>query len=306
MAFAKEKGAKVIGFSGFEGGKMKEMSDVCITVPINSEPFGTPLVESFHPVLHHLICLALKKKISEINMVKKTGELRVKIFADGANKQAMLEFNQNPLVKGFTTNPSLMKEAGVVDYQVFAKEILEAIKDKPISLEVFSDDFAEMARQARIINGLGENIYVKIPITNTKAESSFELIKELSRQGIKINVTAILDLDQVKHIAPAFNPGTPGIISVFAGRIADTGRNPVPIMKAAKEFLSPFKNLELLWASPRQVFDIFQAEEANCDIITVLPDFLRKLERIGKGLKDYSLETVKMFYDDARKQEYKL
>ncbi len=306
MAFARENGAKIIGFSGFEGGKMKEMSDVCITVPINSEPLGTPLVESLHPALHHLICLALRKRISEINMVKKIEELKVKIFADGADKQAMLEFNRNPLIKGFTTNPSLMKEAGVVDYQAFAKEILATIKEKPVSLEVFSDDFAEMARQAKIINGLGENIYVKIPISNTKGESSFNLIKELSGQGIKINVTAILDLDQVKHIAPAFSPAAPGIISVFAGRIADTGRDPVPIMKAAKEFLNAFKNLELLWASPRQVFDIFQAEEANCDIITVLPGFLGKLDRIGKGLKDYSLETVKMFYDDARNQEYKL
>ncbi|MFH1423783.1 MAG: transaldolase [Candidatus Nealsonbacteria bacterium] len=239
-------------------------------------------------------------------MVKKIEELKVKIFADGANKQTMLEFNRNSLVKGFTTNPSLMKEAGVVDYQVFAKEILQEIKDKPVSLEVFSDDFSEMARQARIINGLGKNIYVKIPVSNTRGESSFDLIKELSGQGIKINVTAIFDLDQVKHIAPAFSPNTPGIVSVFAGRIADTGCDPMPIMKASKEFLSAFKNLELLWASPRQVFDIFQADEAGCDIITVLPDFLRKLDRIGKGLKDYSLETVKMFYDAARNQEYKL
>ena len=306
MAFAKENGAKIIGFSGFEGGKMKEMSDICITVPINSEPLGTPLVESLHPVLHHLICISLRKKISEMGMVKKIGELRIKIFADGADKQAMLEFNRNPLIKGFTTNPSLMKEAGVVDYQAFAKEILQEIKDKPVSLEVFSDDFSEMSRQAKIIHGLGKNIYVKIPISNTKGESSFDLIKELSGQGIKINVTAILDLDQVKHIAPAFSGATPGIISVFAGRIADTGRDPVPIMKATKEFLNAFKNLELLWASPRQVFDIFQAEQAQCDIITVLPGFLMKLDRIGKDLKNYSLETVKMFYNDAQSQEYKL
>jgi transaldolase len=239
-------------------------------------------------------------------MVKKIEELKIKIFADGADKQAMLEFNKNSLIKGFTTNPSLMKEAGVVDYQSFTKEVLKEIKDKPISFEVFSDDFSEMERQAKIISAFGKNVYVKIPIFNTKAESSFDLIKKLSDQGIKINVTAILDLDQIKHIAPAFSSKTPGIVSVFAGRIADTGRNPLPIMKRAKGFLKGFKNLELLWASPRQLFDIFQAEESNCDIITVLPGFLKKLDRIGKGLKEYSLETVKMFYEDAQKEKYKL
>lgn len=239
-------------------------------------------------------------------MVKKIEELKVKIFADGADKQSMLKFNQDPLVKGFTTNPSLMREAGVTDYQTFAKEILNDINEKPVSLEVFADDFDEMERQAKIISSWGKNIYVKIPITNTRAESSFDLIKKLSAQGIKINVTAILDIEQVKHIASAFFPATPSIVSVFAGRIADTGRDPVPLMKEAKEFLRGFKNLELLWASPRQIFDIFQSEEAGCDIITVLPGFLQKLDRIGKDLKDYSLETVKMFYDDAQNKEYKL
>lgn len=305
MKFAKEKGARVIGLSGFDGGAMKNMADKCLTVPINAEPLGTPLVESFHVVLHHLICLGLKKKIEAINH-KRIDELKIKIFADGADKQSMIEFNKNNLIKGFTTNPSLMKEAGVADYRTFGKEILENIRNKPVSLEVFSDDFSEMEEQAKILNALGDNVYVKIPITNTKNESSFDLIKKLSNQGIKINVTAVLDIDQVKHIAPAFSSNTPGIISVFAGRIADTGRDPLPVMKEAKIFLNRFNNLELLWASPRQVFDIFLAEEANCDIITVLPGFLKKLDRIGKELKDYSLETVKMFYDDAQNKEYKL
>ena len=239
-------------------------------------------------------------------MVKKIEELKVKIFADGADPKAMAEFNRNPLVKGFTTNPSLMKESGVMNYTAFAKEILNEIKEKPVSFEVFGDDFNEMERQAKIISSWGNNVYVKIPISNTKGESPFDLIKKISAQGIKINLTAILDIDQVKHIAPAFYPGTPAIISVFAGRISDTGRNPVPIMKETKEFLRDFKNLELLWASPRQVFDIFQAEEANSDIITVLPGFLNKLDRIGKDLKEYSLETVKMFYEDAKNKGYKL
>ena len=239
-------------------------------------------------------------------MVKKIEELRIKIFADGADQKAMVEFNKNPLVKGFTTNPSLMKESGVMNYTEFAKGILNEIKEKPVSFEVFGDDFNEMERQAKIISSWGGNVYVKIPISNTKGKLPFDLIKKLSARGIKINLTAILDFDQVRHIAPAFHPETPAIIPVFAGRIADTGRNPVPIMKDAKEFLSNFKNLELLWASPRQVFDIFQAEEANSDIITVLPGFLGKLDRIGKNLKEYSLETVKMFYEDAKNKGYQL
>jgi transaldolase len=239
-------------------------------------------------------------------MTPKIEELKVKIFADGADIKAMAEFNRNPLVKGFTTNPSLMKESGVMNYTAFAKEILNEIKEKPVSFEVFGDDFNEMERQAKIISSWGNNVYVKIPVSNTKGESPFNLIKKISAQGIKINLTAVLDPDQVRHIAPAFYQGTPAIISVFAGRIADTGRNPVPIMKETKDFLRDFKNLELLWASPRQVFDIFQAEEANSDIITVLPGFLSKLDRIGKDLKGYSLETVKMFYEDAKNKGYEL
>lgn len=239
-------------------------------------------------------------------MVKKIEELRIKIFADGADKGSILELYKKPFIKGFTTNPTLMRKAGVSDYQGFAKEILGIIHDRPISFEVFSDDFAEMERQAKLIASWGNNAYVKIPITNTKGQSSFELIKKLSTEGVKVNCTAILDLEQVKEIAPAFCKTTPGIISVFAGRVADTGRDPMPLMREAKEFLRDFKNIELLWASSRELLNIFQAEEVNCDIITVTPDILKKIEKIGKDLKEFSLETVKMFYNDAQEAGYKL
>lgn len=239
-------------------------------------------------------------------MSKKFEDLKIKIFADGADKASISEFFQKPFIKGFTTNPTLIRKAGVTDYQIFAKELLNLIKDKPISFEVLSDEFPEMERQARLVASWGDNVYIKIPITNTKGESSFDLIKKLSEAGIKVNCTALLDLDQVKEIAPAFSKNTPGIISIFAGRIADTGRDPKPIMKEAKEYLNKFKNIELLWASSRELLNIFQAEEANCDIITVTPAILKKIERIDEDLKKFSLETVKMFYNDAQKASYQL
>lgn len=239
-------------------------------------------------------------------MAKKIKDLRIKIFADGAEKQSMLELNQLPYIKGFTTNPTLMRKAGITDYAGFAKDILSVIKDKPVSFEVFSDDFKEMERQAKIIASWADNVYVKIPITNTKKESSFDLVQKLSEEGIKLNITAILAQSQVENIRQALSPKTSAIISVFAGRIADTGRDPVPIMKQIKEFLSPFKNLELLWASPRELLNIFQADAIGCDIITVAPDILKKLEKVGFDLEEFSLETVKMFYEDGQKVGYSL
>ncbi len=239
-------------------------------------------------------------------MIKKIKDLRVKIFGDGADKDSMLELNQLPFIKGFTTNPTLMRKAGITDYASFAKEILSEIKEKPVSFEVFSDDFGEMERQARIIASWADNVYVKIPITNTKKESSFELVKKLAAERIKLNVTAILTVPQVSHIKNAFPQNVPAIISVFAGRIADTGHNPLPIMKEAKAVLATHPNLELLWASPRQLLDIYNADEAGCEIITVTHDILKKLDKIGYDHHEYSLDTVKMFYEDGQKAGYTL
>jgi transaldolase len=237
---------------------------------------------------------------------KKIEEMRIKIFADGAEKVSIVELAAKPFIKGFTTNPTLMRKAGVTDYVSFAKDILTVIKDKPISFEVFSDDFSEMERQARIIASWGENVYVKIPITNTKKESSFDLIKKLAADKIKMNITAILTVAQIEHILPALSPDVPAVISVFAGRIADTGVDPVPLMTAAKELLKATPNYELLWASPRELYNIYQAEEVGAEIITVTPDVLKKAEKIGYDLTELSLDTVKMFYDDGQKVGYTL
>lgn len=239
-------------------------------------------------------------------MVKKVEDLRIKIFADGAEKASMVELYKLPLIKGFTTNPTLMCKAGVTDYIAFAKDILSAIKDKPVSFEVFSDDFGEMERQAKIIASWAPNVYVKIPITNTKRVSSFDLVKKLAHDGIKVNVTAMLTVDQTTNIKNAFPKDMPGIISIFAGRIADTGVDPLPVMKEAKAVLSSHPKLELLWASPRQLLDIYRAEEAGADIITVTPEILKKLEKVGYDHDELSLETVKMFHDDGQKANYTL
>ncbi len=238
--------------------------------------------------------------------MKALSTLQVKIFADGADKAGMLEMSRNPLIKGFTTNPTLMRKAGVTDYQAFALDILRAIPDRPISLEVFSDDFAEMERQARKIAAWGENVYVKIPVTTTLGESSAGLVYDLAQAGVKLNVTALLTLDQVRKVSAALAGGPPAYVSVFAGRVADTGRDPVPLMAAAVELLRPYPNLELIWASPRELLNIFQAGEIGCHIITATNDILKKLELVGKDLHEYSLDTVKMFREDALKANYSL
>ncbi|MCS7314421.1 MAG: transaldolase [Bryobacterales bacterium] len=233
-------------------------------------------------------------------------ELKVKLFADGAERTRMLELARDPRIRGFTTNPSLMRRAGVTDYERFAREILAAIPDRPISLEVFADDFTEMERQARKIASWGENVYVKIPITNTRRESSCDLIRRLSQSGVRVNVTAILTLRQVREVTAALAGGAPAVVSVFAGRIADTGRDPVPLMAAAAELAHALPGVELLWASVREVYNIVQAELAGCDIITVTPDVLAKLELWGKDLEEYSLETVKVFHEDALRSGYRI
>jgi transaldolase len=232
---------------------------------------------------------------------------RIKIFADGASLPALLELAQSPSISGFTTNPTLMRKAGVTDYRAFAREALAHIKDKPISFEVFADDFPEMNRQAREIATWASNVYVKIPITNTKRESSIGLIRELSSDGVKVNVTAICTLPQVQETAQALKGGAPSVVSVFAGRIADTGRDPVPLMKSALDACTSADPLiELLWASPRELLNLVQADQVGCHIITVTHDLLKKLDLIGKDLADFSLDTVKMFHRDAADAGYRL
>lgn len=225
--------------------------------------------------------------------------LRVKLYADGAELGPMVALARNPLVQGFTTNPTLMRKAGISDYTAFARDVVSAIPDRPISFEVFSDEFDEMERQAGIITGWGRHVYVKIPVTNTRGDSSRTLVKRLSHSGVQVNVTAILTLDQVREVCESVAGGAPAVVSVFAGRIADTGRDPVPLMAAARELTQGVANVELLWASCRELLNVFQADAAGCDIITVTNDVLGKLDVIGRDLDRYSLETVQMFRADA-------
>ena len=236
----------------------------------------------------------------------KLADLKVKIFADGADRGGMLELYRNPVIKGFTTNPTLMRAAGITNYEAFARDILAAIPDRPISLEVFSDEFAEMDAQARRIASWGENVYVKIPVTNTQGESSIPLIRGLARAGVKQNVTALMTVAQVRDVAAALAAGPPACVSVFAGRVADTGRDPVPIMAAAVQHLAMYPHVELIWASPRELLNIFHADSVGCHIITVTHDILKKLSLIGRDLKDYSLDTVKMFHSDAAQAGFTL
>jgi transaldolase len=238
--------------------------------------------------------------------MKEVKDLKVKIFADGADKVGMLEMYGKSYIKGLTTNPTLMKKAGIADYRAFCKDILMHIKDKPLSFEVFSDDFAEMERQAMEIASWGENVYVKIPVTNTKQETCYALVKKLGAQKVKMNVTAIMTLTQVRDVVAALNPTIASYVSVFAGRIADTGRDPVPMMAAAVEMLKMAPAAELIWASPRELLNIFQADAIGCQVITVTNDILKKLSLVGYELEKYSLDTVKMFYADATSAGYKL
>jgi transaldolase len=228
------------------------------------------------------------------------------IFADGADKNGMLEMYNLPYIRGFTTNPTLMRKAGIKDYRAFAKEMLGLIPDRPISFEVFSDDFREMERQAMEIAGWGANVYVKIPITNTKGEPAYDLAGRLSHAGVKLNITAIMTLDQVRGVLVKLSPKTSSYISIFAGRIADTGRDPVALMAAAVELLKIVPSSELIWASPRELLNIFHAEAVGCHIITVTNDILKKLAFVDYDLLQYSLDTVKMFYEDATSAGFSL
>jgi len=233
-------------------------------------------------------------------------ELHVKIFADGADLDRIAELTCNPLIKGFTTNPTLMRAAGVVDYEPFARRVLERTGDRPISFEVFADDFADMERQARQISAWGPSIYVKIPISNTSGASSERLLRRLAAQGVRVNVTALLTVDQVRLAADCLAGGPHSFVSVFAGRIADTGRDPIPPMREALDALAPHSHLELIWASPREVLNVVQADDIGCDVITVTHDLLKKLPTLGRDLTELSLDTVRMFHRDASAAGYTL
>jgi len=232
--------------------------------------------------------------------------LKVKLFADGADLSGIEEMYANPLIKGFTTNPTLMRKAGVKDYKSFAMEVLKVVSDRPISFEVFADEFNEMEQQALEIASWGSNVNVKIPVMNTRGEFSGPLVERLSNAGVKLNVTAVMTPEQVSRIVDCLSESTPAIISVFAGRIADTGRDPVPLMTRAVEIMKARPNAELIWASPRELLNIFQADSVGCHIITATNDILKKLSSVGKDLEKFSLETVEMFYCDAQASQYKI
>jgi transaldolase len=227
------------------------------------------------------------------------GQLRIKIFADGADKAGMLEMYRNPLIAGFTTNPTLMRKAGITDFESFARDILSEIPDRPISFEVFSDDFDEMERQARLIASWGNNVYVKIPVTDTNGTNAAPLVKKLASEGIKLNVTALLTVEQVRVVVAALAGGAPSYVSLFAGRIADAGVDPIPLARQSLEIVAPHKQLELIWASPREILNIVQADALGVHVITVTNDLLAKLPSLGKDLTQFSLETVQMFHRDA-------
>jgi len=237
-------------------------------------------------------------------MKKVMDGLGIKVFTDGANVAQMIELASDPLVQGFTTNPTLMRQAGVVDYATFVKELTSVITEHPISFEVISDDFAEMERQALCLREFGDNVFVKIPITDTSGASAARLMTRLADAGVSVNATALMTLDQVRIATDALGDGPAAVISVFAGRIADAGIDPVPLMREAKSIISSNPNLELLWASPREVLNVVQADQIGCDIITVTPDLLKKLATLGRDLADFSLATVRMFRDDAVAAQY--
>ena len=242
--------------------------------------------------------------VSELTVTPISG-WKVKIFGDGADKDTILDLYHQPHIKGFTTNPTLMRKAGLTDYEAFAHDVLKTVQDRPISFEVFADDFREMERQARKIATWGKNVYVKIPVTNTKREPSLDLIAKLAPE-VQLNITAMLTLDQIRDVCAALAGGKPACVSLFAGRVADTGRDPVPLMSAAVEIVRMYPNVELIWASPRELLNIFQADAIGCHIITVTNDILQKLGLVGKDLHEYSLDTVKMFHQDAVKSGFTL
>jgi transaldolase len=244
--------------------------------------------------------------MKELHPVTDANDLRIKIFGDGADRESIAKLCADPLIKGFTTNPTLMRKAGVEDYETFAREILEIVRDRPISFEVFSDDFGEMEEQALQISSWAENVYVKVPVTNTSGEPAAGVVGRLADQGVKVNVTALTTPAQVKEVVQWVAGGPPCYVSVFAGRIADSGRDPLPLMTESLEHASAHPNVELIWASPRELLNIVQADAIGCHIITVTDDLLEKIGTLGRDLEEFSLATVKMFYEDGQAARYSL
>jgi transaldolase len=250
--------------------------------------------------------VADRTEVASRRLPRTEDALRIDVYADGADLEEMLQAYRAGVVRGFTTNPTLMRKAGVGDYEAFAKSVLVEIRDLPISFEVFADDFTEMERQALVISGWGKNVFVKIPITNTKGESSVALVQNLVAAGVKLNITAIMTEPQVTAVAEVLSPSVPAIVSVFAGRIADTGRDPAPMMRRSARFISGNPNARLLWASPREVLNVYQAQACGCHIVTVSKALLEKLPMRGMNLKELSRETVRMFYSDAQAAGYSI
>ena len=246
------------------------------------------------------------QKTLKNNSMKNLADFRIKIFADGANLSDMTTLYKNPMIKGFTTNPSLMRKEGIEDYEEFALKVLDIITDRPVSFEVFADDLKGMIEQARIIGSWGSNVYVKIPVTNTKGEFTGPIVKELSSSGVQLNITAVFTTEQVKKITDNLSKDTPAMVSVFAGRIADAGFDPLPVMSEVMDILKDYPNIELIWASPRELYNVVQADNIGCHIITATNNILKKLPTLGKNLDQFSLETVQMFYDDAQKASYSI
>jgi transaldolase len=327
VKYAKECRASVVGVLGRDGGYTAKVADAFVIVPTIDDSAVTAHTESFQAVIWHLLVShpeiqrnptkweSVRNSIllpsganpeESLQISPQARALNVKIFADGADKAGMLQMNMHPMIAGFTTNPTLMRKAGVEDYRRFAQDILTVIKDKPISFEVFTDDLDAMETQAREIASWGRNVVVKIPVTNTKGDSTVKVISDLSRAGVRVNVTAMMTPAQVQAVVPALQGGPPAFVSVFAGRIADSGRDPVPIMKEIVEFLKASPNIQLIWASPREVLNVVQANAIGCHIITATNDLIKKISLFGKDLDQFSLETVKMFYDDARTAGYSL
>ena len=297
MQYAKQIGANIFSIVSRDGGIAKQLSQCCVLVPVIANDTITPHAEEWQGIIWHLLVSCVQQS---------TDKLSVRIFSDGADLSEMKKMLDRG-IGGFTTNPTLMSKAGITDYFGFAKDALSIVGDKPISFEVFADDFGEMYEQAMKIAALGDNVFVKIPITNTKGQSSVDLIRDLDFKRVKLNVTAIFTPAQVKGVIDNITGDIEHIISVFAGRIADTGIDPIPVMQKCKTLITQFApRLSLLWASPREVLNIYQADEIGCDIITATPDLLLKMGLYGKDLTEYSKETVQMFYNDAKKSGFTL
>lgn len=298
MRHAKEVGAEVYAIVSRDGGYAKAAADCCVLVPVIANDTITPHAEEWQGIIWHLVVSCVKQAKERLN---------IKIYSDGAVLSEMQRMHSEGLVKGFTTNPTLMRKAGVTSYREWATSVLGTIQELPISFEVFSDEFEEMYKQAKTLSALGQNVYVKIPITNTRGESAVSLIKRLDAERIKLNVTAVFTPGQVQGVLDQISCLTPHVISVFAGRIADTGVDPIPVMGQCLRMLRAQRpNCELLWASPREVLNIYQANDVGCDIITATPDLISKLSFGGKNLEEFSRETVEMFYTDAAKSGFTL